>query len=342
MLHVLFCASNNFWYWSSVIRYAHFNRLARLPRLASGLAASRRRRDSLVQELHGELRIPRLPRLGNSSRDFVFPHLWQSFLVVFFREVMIPPVLHTHVTSAMDGAMRDRYPDMKKPKRFDPSQIQADEIKLFPPLAAEPDNIVGYMRTGGCTLGCGACCTAFIIPINSDGIEADDFEHVVCGRLNVPVDPIVIGKTGTDDWERWLRLHDTTIFKLPSGVLVADLPVEIEKTPGAMTVDEWCVWLEKQGVAMIQREGQQVLAYITRKCDELGEDGLCQLFGTPDRPQMCGGYPAHATDVQGIGFCTYNFSPVDRAEIMARNIIGQGRPKARPKKKGKRKKRGRR
>ncbi|KKK61571.1 hypothetical protein LCGC14_3013020, partial [marine sediment metagenome] len=126
----------------------------------------------------------------------------------------------------------------------------------------------------------------------------------------------------------------------PSGVLVADLPVEIKKAPGSMTTDEWCVWLEKQGVAVIQREGQQVLAYITRKCDELGEDGLCQLFGTSDRPQMCSGYPAHAADVQGIGFCTYNFSPVDRAEIMARNIIGQGRPKARPKKKGKKKKRG--
>ncbi len=238
--------------------------------------------------------------------------------------------------------MRNCYPDMKKPKRFDSSRIQVDEIKLFPPLASEPDDIVGYTRTGGCTAGCGACCEAFIIPLDPEARAADDFQDVVHGRLNVPVDSIVGGKAGTDDWEHWLRLHDTTIFQLPSGVRTADLPVEIDKVPGPMTADEWFVWLEKQGVAVIQREGQQVLAYITRKCDELGEDGLCQLVGMSDRPQMCSGYPAHATDVQGIGFCTYNFSPVDRAEIMARNIIGQGQPKARPKKKGKRKKRGRR
>lgn len=238
--------------------------------------------------------------------------------------------------------LRSSYPVMDKPKRFDPSRFQADTIQLFPALRSEPDEIVAYLRTGGCTAGCGACCEAFVIPLDPKGLEADGFAHVVNGRLNVPVDPIVIGNAGTEDWKYWLSLHDTTILELPSGVLVADLPIECEDAPDDTTLDGWYKWLEEQGVAVIQREGQQVLAYINRKCDKLSDDGLCQVFGTPERPEMCSGYPAHPADIEGLDrFCTYNFAPVERAEIMARGVMGQGQPE-RSKKKNKRKKRGRR
>ena len=237
--------------------------------------------------------------------------------------------------------MRDRYPEMEKPKGFDPSRLRQDEIKLAPPLAAEPENIVGYLRTGGCS-ACGACCSAFVIPLNPDGLGAVDFACVVNDRLNVPVDPIVIGKTGTADWELWLGLHDTTIFQLPSGVLAADLPVTVREDPGPMAAEEWFVWLEARGVAVLQRQGQQVLAYVNRKCYEIGEDGLCQVFGMPRRPQMCGDYPQHPTDVQGLDFCTYKFAPVEKAELMARSIIGQGRPTPKSRKKKGKKKHGRR
>lgn len=241
--------------------------------------------------------------------------------------------------------IRDRYPDMEKPARFDSGRLQVEEIKMFPALVSEakaaPD-LLGYLRTGGCTAGCGACCEAFVIPLDPDAIEAVDFEHVKAGRVQVPVDPTVIGKATTEDWEYWLRLHDTTIFQLPSGVLTADLPVEVKEGPGKVTVDEWLVWLEKQNnIAVLRREGQQVLAYITRKCDELSEDGLCQVFDTPRRPQLCSGYPEHPMDVQGINFCTYNFAPVSRNEVIARNLVGMGRGQPKPpKKKGKRKKTG--
>ncbi len=240
--------------------------------------------------------------------------------------------------------MRDCYPEMKKPKGFDPSKRQVDEIKLFGALASESEDLVGYMRTGGCTGGCGACCTAFVVPLDPESRAADDFQDVVHSRLNVPIDPIVIGKEGTDDWERWLRLHDTAIFQLPSGVQVADLPVEIKKTPDAMrNNDEWFAWLESLGVAVVQRDIRQVVVYITHACDALAEDGACRVFGTLKRPKMCAEYPRHPTDIQGLeSFCTYKFNPVGRTEIMARNIIGQGRPQPRPKKKSRKKKRGRR
>ena len=236
--------------------------------------------------------------------------------------------------------MRDRYPEIEKPACFDSTRLQQDEIKIFPPLAAEPKDIVGYLRTGGCS-ACGACCTSFVIPLNPAGLGALDFKHTVYRRLNVPVDPVVIGKAGTADWESWLGLHDTWLFQLPSGTLTADLPVLVKEDPGPMATEEWFVWLEEQGVAVLQRAGQQVLAYIARKCDAIGEDGLCQVYGTPQRPQMCGDYPQHPTDVQGIGFCTYKFMPVEQAEMMARSLIGQGRPApaSKSKKKGKRRKR---
>ena len=247
--------------------------------------------------------------------------------------------------------MRDRYPEMEKPKGFDPSRLQQDEIKLAPLLAAEPENIVGYLRTGGCS-ACGACCGAFVIPLDPaarENITTEGCAFVdVAGpahRIQVPVDPVVIGKTGTADWEHWLGLHDTWLLQgsyPPNGILTADLPITVKEDPGPMVAEEWFVWLEAQGVAVLQRAGQQVLAYIDRKCDEIGEDGLCQLFGMPQRPQMCGDYPQHPTDVQGLDFCTYKFAPVEKAELMARSIIGQGRPTPKSRKKKGKKKHGRR
>ncbi len=238
-------------------------------------------------------------------------------------------------------SIRDCYPTIPKPDRFDPARFQSDEIKLCPPLVAESkEGIVGYIRSGGCTAGCGACCQAFVIPLNSEGRDVDGFLDVHRGRIQVPVDPIVIGKAGTDDWEHWLTLHDTYLF---GDVLTADLPVEAEAPSDTMTTEDWYAWLEAHGIAVLQRAGQQVLAYVHRKCDELGEDGLCQLVGTLERPELCSPYPTHPTDIQGLDFCSYNFAVVEQAELMARGLIGQGRLKPQPpKKKGKRKTRGRR
>ncbi len=237
----------------------------------------------------------------------------------------------------------DRYPDMEKPQHFDSSRLQPDKVELFSPLAAETKDIAGYLRTGGCTAGCGACCTAFVVPL---GFEIDrstlvGFASVSYGRLQVPIDPVVQGKEGFDDWERWLNLHDAWLFRLPLGVWTIDLPVECEAPSSTIISDAgWLAWLEQVGVALIRRH-DQVLVYINRQCDELGEDGMCQLVGDPRHPKMCAAYPRHPSDIDGLDFCTYKFQAVSRVELMARNIVGQGKVRTRSKKKGKRKKKGR-
>ncbi len=232
----------------------------------------------------------------------------------------------------------DRYPDMEKPQHFDSSRLQPDKVELFSPLAAETKDIAGYLRTGGCTAGCGACCTAFVVPLGSEIYGTlDDFVDVVHGRLQVPIDPVVRGKEGFDDWERWLGLHDAWLVQLPSGGLTADLPIECDAP--TRTDDSWYEWLE-HFVALIRRH-DQVLVYINRQCDELGEDGMCQLVGDPRHPKMCVAYPRHPSDIDGLDFCTYKFQAVSRVELMARNIVGQGKVRTRSKKKGKRKKKGR-
>ena len=49
----------------------------------------------------------------------------------------------------------------------------------------DPTDGKTYIRTGGCTVGCGACC-----------------EFVV-----LPVDPRAMNTKGFEDWKNWLALH---------------------------------------------------------------------------------------------------------------------------------------
>lgn len=222
--------------------------------------------------------------------------------------------------------IRDRYPTVAKPERFDKGTFAADEIKLFPALQSEPEDIVGYLRTGGCTAGCGACCEAFVIPLQIDGLEDDDFVPVVHGQIILPIDPTARGKVGGDDWEYWLNLHEVYLFTLPSGLLTAAVPIQAEKPSGTMTFDGWMAWLETKGITFLRRVGQQVLAYVNIRCTKLSGEGLCTVFGTPERPQMCSPYPEHPLDVEGIDFCTYNFQEIKRDQVKE-----LARPAPRPK-----------
>ena len=246
--------------------------------------------------------------------------------------------------------VRDHYPDMAQPANFDKSRLRPDDIKLFGVLVTEAeDDLTGYLRTGG-GVSCGACCMAFVLPIDAGARKAEDFEDVVGGRLQVPVDPLIRGKTGVDDWERWLNLHDTTLVQL-SETLVADLPVKVfapfDKDKPENDEDYYA-WLEAQNVQVIQRDGPQIVVYVNQTCDELANDGTCILKGRATRPAMCEDYPRHPGDIQGIDFCTYTFTPVNRADMRrsARAVVSTSSPKKKRPKKTKtrkpRKKHGRR
>lgn len=234
----------------------------------------------------------------------------------------------------------DHYPPMEKPERFTPSRLQADKIRICPPLIVESEELVGYMRTGGCTAGCGACCEAFVVPIKAEGLEDKDFSPVIHSQIVLPVGLPMreTNKDGREDWEHWLTLHDAYLFQEPSGLLTVVIPVEVKSFAPACDFDAWVIWLKAHGITVLRRTGR-LLAYVPVRCGSLKDDGTCGLFGSPERPRTCLTYPEHPQDIEGLEFCTYRFRPIQRAELQslaARSKPPQ--PKKRKKaKKGKRK-----
>ena len=235
----------------------------------------------------------------------------------------------------------DRYPTAEKPERFDRGTFENDEIKLFPPLEAESKELVGYLRTGGCTVGCGACCESFVVPIDVERWGNTDFSPInhdwePC-RIVLPIDPEARGHVDGDDWEYWLKLHEVYMYQMPSGLLVVDVPIQpTSEPPSTQDFDAWTVWLEKHGIALLRRLGQQLLAHVPIPCTKLTEDGLCSVFGTPERPKMCAPYPEHPLDVEGIDFCTYKFQPITRDQMIPLTKVAKS---PQPQTKSKRKKR---
>lgn len=234
--------------------------------------------------------------------------------------------------------IRDGYPAIPKPKSFDPTRTLVDEMKMCPPLVSEEADLAGYIRSGGCTPGCGACCNAFVVPINVEGLEHDDFERVNgVGQIVLPVDAVVKNKEETADWEHWLVLHEVYLFQLPSGLLAVDIPIEAHgNLPTGF--DEWIAWLERHGITMLRREGQQLIAYVPIACTKV-KNGLCTITGTTEQPKLCADYPNHPIEVEGMDFCTYRFVPIRAKHVVALTLRQTSK---RPKRnKGKRKKRGR-
>jgi hypothetical protein len=231
----------------------------------------------------------------------------------------------------------DHYPPAEKPERFTPSRLQTDKIKICPPLVAESEELVGHLRTGGCTSGCGACCEAFVVPIKAEGLEDKDFTPVVHGQIALPVGlPMQEdNEDGFADWEHWLALHDSYLFQMPDGLLTVTIPVEAKSDAPACDFDAWVIWLGKHEITVLRRTGR-LLAYMPVPCGSLNEDGKCDLFGSPARPRTCAKYPEHPQDIEGLEFCTYRFRPIQRGELQS--LTPRPKP-TQPKKKRKRKKR---
>jgi hypothetical protein len=239
----------------------------------------------------------------------------------------------------------DGYPTVEKPERFTPSRLQTDKIKIYPPLKAESEELVGYLRSGGCTVGCGACCEAFVVPIKAEGLEDKDFAPISHGQIVLPVGlPMQEdNENGFADWEHWLALHNTYLFQMPGGLLTAVIPVEVKGAApmcAASHFDAWVIWLERHGITLLRRTGR-LLAYVPIRCGSLSADGACSLFGSPQRPRTCTTYPEHPQDVEGLEFCTYRFRPIQRGELLSlKPRPAAPQPKNKRKKvKGKRKKR---
>ena len=235
--------------------------------------------------------------------------------------------------------VRDSYPIMKKPDRFDPTRTTLDTVLLTPALASESE-LAGYLRTGGCTPGCGACCESFVVPINEKGLGHKDFKCVnSVGQIVLPVDEVVKNKEGMADWEHWLNLHEVYLFQSPDGLLTAEIPVEVSgPLPPWNLLDDWVTWLEQCNITVSRRQGNQLSAYVPVACTKL-IDGMCSIVGTPEHPKMCSRYPRHPMDIEGLDFCTYKFQPIlkTQLELVSVKTSSSSKPK---RKKGKRSKKG--
>jgi len=99
-------------------------------------------------------------------------------------------------------------PPPARTRALDPSRYQRDEMKVVGRLPFDPPDVAGYMRVGGCTLGCGACCEAVILALREfDGLQDAAF----------------------DDWQHWLGLHGITLFRNQAGILCAHIPIPCSK-----------------------------------------------------------------------------------------------------------------
>lgn len=224
-------------------------------------------------------------------------------------------------------SITDRYPTYELgDRKIDPAGYQPDQIKLFPAAGLDKDGAVAWLREGGCTAGCGACCEALVIPITGDmqmaGTEA----------LEIDVAPEVAQRPGFEDWEYWLGLHDVYLFR-EGKRLYAQVPVDGIRVEGYDGTDLPGYF----GIAVINKLGT-LLAHIPKRCQELTDDRKCGLFGTPQRPLMCATYPQHPYDIEGLEqVCTYRFSAVTHAQALQPRA-----PRAQPKRKKGKKRRGRR
>jgi len=69
-------------------------------------------------------------------------------------------------------------------------------------------------------------------------------------------------------------------------------------------------WVELHGVRLVNLDGG-TFAMLASPCSALTEDGLCGLYGTPERPDLCSHYPASPAALLGVEeVCTYSFKEV--------------------------------
>ncbi len=72
-------------------------------------------------------------------------------------------------------------------------------------------------------------------------------------------------------------------------------------------------WVELHGIKLMEIDGG-TFAMLSLTCGAL-EDGKCSLFGTEDRPELCGHWPATPSALAGVEeFCTYEFASASSAQ----------------------------
>jgi Fe-S-cluster containining protein len=66
-------------------------------------------------------------------------------------------------------------------------------------------------------------------------------------------------------------------------------------------------WIELHGVRLQNLDGG-VFAFLQTPCSALTEEGMCGVYGTDARPDLCSHFPATPAALTGVeDVCTYSF-----------------------------------
>lgn len=63
----------------------------------------------------------------------------------------------------------------------------------------------------------------------------------------------------------------------------------------------------------VVRTGDFVILDFKNPCSALSESGLCSLYDTSERPQVCDEWPRSPVDLLATPYCGFSFKPVKEA-----------------------------
>ena len=67
-------------------------------------------------------------------------------------------------------------------------------------------------------------------------------------------------------------------------------------------------WVELHGIRLQNIDGG-TFAFLQVPCSALTEEGLCSLYGKPERPDLCNHYPMTPPALTGVeDVCSYSFT----------------------------------
>lgn len=140
-------------------------------------------------------------------------------------------------------------------------------------------------RGGFCTIGCGACCRILGLPaLTARPVQIGQSVFV---RLAANITP---------EGRYFLHTRGVTIEGKPGHYA---LRVPVTFTKGANEPLWW---------------GDAQMAWFRSTCPQLQGDGMCALYGQPERPRTCVEWPHVSENIVTVPECTYTFAEEPTAE----------------------------
>ncbi len=141
-----------------------------------------------------------------------------------------------------------------------------------------------YVRTGQCTLGCGACCRTITFLVKAERMTVEYAQEVMKTRVLL-AHPAY---HEMEDVRNWTELHGFTVG-MEGGESRIVIPPDVMQ-------------------AHFRWTDNGVMVDMPQPCSMLGPDGLCTIYGQPERPDACANYPMTPQHIEMVrDVCTYAF-----------------------------------